>query len=738
MEHNDFYNGNPLLPKAGMVRKLTAHEEDEYGKCAVDPEYFVSNYFYAVHQEHGLMQITPYSYQLDALKQFKEMGRLIMLTARQVGKALGLSTRIPLYNGGFTTMEKIKTGDRIIGSDGNATRVIFKSDVFYEPTYELTFDTGEKVIACEEHLWAVTDHESGERVVLATKNMQDIPGRYSVALMSPVKSRSDEFNSILDDNQYRVDIDENGVSIDVSVLSTKHIQEIHNTIASQGFKVRNTNGLIQFNPRRKTDRFITSIKLVDVEPTQCIEVDAPDHLFAITDSFILTHNTTLAAGIILHTALFNKNKNIALLANLQSTAIEIMDRIKEAFENLPEFLKQGIRIWNRKTIKFENGCTIFANASKGSSIRGKSIYLLYVDECAFVDNWADFAASTLPTITSNKNAKIIYTSTPNGLNHFYEYCRLASERKNGFGYIEVPWHLVDGRDEEWKERTLRDMNYDLERFEVEQACQFMGSSGTLISGAGLKKLSATHPIYEHDNLKVYKHKEDKHIYAMIVDSSEGKGLDYSAFSVIDITKTPYEQVATFRSNTITPQDYSRIIQVVCQQYNEPYVLVELNAPAGTIVAELLFWDFEYENLIFTENMGKKGKKVSTGLGGKKVDRGIFTSTVVKATGCTMLKLLVEQDQLIIHDKGTIDELQTFSRKGKSYEAEQGKHDDLVMSLVLFGWLTAQRYFKDMTDTDVNSGLSERTDQEIDDYVSGLGVMVMNDGMDDEVAAPSYW
>lgn len=526
MEFNDFYKGNPLLPKAGTKRELTPEQIQEFMKCAADPVYFANNYFWAVHQEHGLMQITPYNYQIDALGQYAEKGRLIMLTARQVGK------------------------------------------------------------------------------------------------------------------------------------------------------------------------------------------------------------TTLATIIILHTALFNKNKNIALLANLQATAIEILDRIKEAFENLPDFLKQGVKIWNKKTVKFENGCTIFANASKGSSIRGKSIFLLYIDECAFVEDWDAFAASTLPTITSNKNAKIIYTSTPNGLNHFFEYCNLARSGKNGFGYIEVPWYKVDGRDEAWKEKTLQDMNYDLQRFSVEQECEFMGSSGTLINGATLKRLEAHVPIHEHDNLKIYKPKYGNHLYALIVDSSEGKGLDYSAFSVIDISQIPYEQVATFKSNTITPQDYARIIDIVCKQYNNPFVLVELNAPAGTIVSEQLFWDYEYENLIFTENLGKKGKKVSTGMGGKKVDRGIFTSAPVKATGCTMLKLLVEQGQLIIWDKETIDELRVFSKKGKSYEAEEGKHDDLVMGLVLFGWLSAQRYFKDMTDRDINKTLVERTDQEIEDYVDGIGVMVMNDGLDD--------
>ena len=237
--------------------------------------------------------------------------------------------------------------------------------------------------------------------------------------------------------------------------------------------------------------------------------------------------------------------------------------------------------------------------------------MLYCDEVAFIEGWNEFAASTLPTITSNDEAKIIYTSTPNGLNAFYDYCRLAKSGQNGYGYVEVPWYKVDGRDEAWKQKTLADMNFDEEKFKVEQECEFMGSSGTLISGATLKALEAQDSIFMHDNLKIYEDKKGNHMYAIVVDSSLGKGLDYHAFSVIDITATPYKQVATYHSNTTTPQDYAEIVYRVAKNYNDPYILIELNCPAGTTVSEILFWDKEYENLIMTENAGRAGKKIPT-------------------------------------------------------------------------------------------------------------------------------
>lgn len=440
--------------------------------------------------------------------------------------------------------------------------------------------------------------------------------------------------------------------------------------------------------------------------------------------------STTATVVLLHEVIFNKNKTVAILANKAPTAREILKRIKTAFEHLPKFLKPGVIEWNKSSVTFDNGCIIMAEASSSDNIRGRSINILFLDEMAFIPGWEDFAAGVLPTISSGGTTKLIITSTPNGLGPFYEIVEGARKKKNGFALVEVPWWRVPGRDEEWKQKTLAQLNFDQQKFEQEYEIEFMGSSGTLINGAALKLLEASVPIHEHDNLKVYKTKRGNHLYALIVDSSEGKGLDYSAFSVIDITAVPYEQVATFRSNTITPQDYARIINVVCKQYNDPYMLIELNAPAGSIVSELMFWDYEYENLIFTENLGKKGKKISMGLGNKKVDKGIFTSKPVKATGCTMLKLLVEQKQLLIWDKETIDELKVFSKKNNSYEAEEGKHDDLTMGLVLFGWLAAQQYFKQITDNDINKALTERTDPEIDDYVNGLGVLVVNTGMDD--------
>jgi hypothetical protein len=313
---------------------------------------------------------------------------------------------------------------------------------------------------------------------------------------------------------------------------------------------------------------------------------------------------------------------------------------------------------------------------------------------------------------------MIFTSTPCGLNHFFHYVDGGKNGVNGFSVLEVPWTAVPGRDLKWKEDILGTINHDLQKFEVEYNCAFEGSSGTLISGAVLKSLKAQMPvqIMTGYGFSIYEEVIPGHRYFCIVDVSRGKGLDYSAFHIIDTTNVPYKQVAVFRNNMITPTDYAAFIYRACKMYADAFVLVEINDIGGQI-PDLLSYDYEYENIIFTESHGRSGKRVSGGFGGN-VDKGIRTTKTVKAVGCSMLKLLIEQKKLEVVDKHTIAELNTFSQKGKSYEAEPGHHDDLVMGLVLFAWLSQDAFFVEMNDDNILQHLRDRSDQDmLDDLVS---------------------
>lgn len=428
--------------------------------------------------------------------------------------------------------------------------------------------------------------------------------------------------------------------------------------------------------------------------------------------------TTTAVVVILHYVLFNEYKTVALLANKGDSAREILDRVQIAYEALPKWLQQGVVEWNKGSIELENGCKVIAAASSSSAIRGKSVSFLYIDEAAFLENWNEFFASVYPTISSGKTTKILLTSTPNSLNHFWKICKGAQEGINGYDYIEVPWHKVPGRDEAWREDALAGIDNDTEKFEQEFNCSFIGSSGTLISGAKLKELAFSKPLYESEGLCQYEKPEGNHVYAMTVDVSRGKGLDYSTFNVIDITSMPYKQVCTFRDNFISPIDFASIIYRVGTAYNGALVLTEIN-DIGAQVSDTLVMDFGYENMLYTENAGREGKRISNGFG-KISDTGVRTTKSVKSVGCSILKMLIEQNQLIIYDFETIQELSRFSKKGNSYEAEPGSHDDLVMNLVVFGWLTSQAYFKEITDINTLHKLREKTEEQIEDDLLPFG------------------
>jgi hypothetical protein len=442
--------------------------------------------------------------------------------------------------------------------------------------------------------------------------------------------------------------------------------------------------------------------------------------------------TTTAVATILHYVLFNDYKTVALLANKGDAAREILDRIKIAYEALPKWIQQGVIEWNKGSVEFENGSKIIAAATSSNGIRGKSVSFLYIDEAAFVEGWDEFFASVFPTISSGTTTKILFTSTPNGLNHFYKTCEGAKEGKNGYQYIEVEWQKVPGRDAEWKQDTLASMDFDLRKFAQEFECEFIGSSGTLIEGSKLKSLVHHKPLQESNGISVYEQAIEGHMYFAVIDVSRGKGLDYSAMHIIDATEMPYRQVCTFRDNMIVPIEYTEIIHTLCKKYNDAQVLTEINDIGGQI-PDLLLHEYEYESILYTESAGRAGKRISSGFGSKKADKGIRTTKQVKSIGCSVLKLLIEQDQLIVNDFNTIAELSTFSRKGISYEAEPGCHDDLVMGLVLFGWLSDQQYFKHLTDINTIQHLRDRTRKELEDDLLPFGFI--DDGSNEWDTSP---
>ncbi len=654
---------------------------------------------------------------------------------------------------------------------------------------------------------------------------------------------------------------------DEHILFKEGMEETFVYNLKEGDTVHVENGMVE--------RVVRVVKTEKIEFMVDVTVDDDNHRF-ISNGFV-SHNTTFATVIILHYAIFNSDRRIALLANKGDTAREILSRVKLAFEYLPRWLQVGVNEWNKGSVELENGSIIIAAASSSSAIRGKtcvsgrtnitvrnketglietitmteleerlstdssintndsimkkflrndayeiltdngfedfegllvqenelnrvefeevsieatsdhrfltddgkwvfvnemtnsisvkngghfiksnkigvekvydpvnvksSSYLsngiishncsmVYIDECAFVQNWDEFSSSVLPTLSSGKKTILILTSTPNGLNHFYYYMEGAKKNKNGFAYLEVPWYKVPGRDEKWKEEVLASIGHDLQKFEQEYECSFQGSTGSLISGAALRLLEAQEPVYKNDQgLTQYIKPQKNHIYTLVADVSEGKGFDASTFQVYDVSTSPYKHVCSFRNNMITPTDFSSVINTIGRAYNNAYVLVENNNMGGQ-VCNLLWDDFEYENLLRTKNMGRDGKQICFG-NEKGSEIGIKTSNPIKLLGCSILKLLVEQNQMTVIDKETIGELSVFVRKGASYEADTGHHDDRVMPLVLFSWLTQTKFWKGMMEQNIFHGMQEFTKEAIEEMMKSTA-LIITDGLEDEV------
>jgi len=251
-------------------------------------------------------------------------------------------------------------------------------------------------------------------------------------------------------------------------------------------------------------------------------------------------------------------------------------------------------------------------------------------------------------------------------------------------------------------------------------CEFLGSTNTLISGAKLSTLAWAPPIERIGNLHIYEHPKQGHLYVIAVDTSEGQSLDYSAFTVIDCSQTPYKVVAKYYDNKITPLVYPNVIYNVAVKYNFAYCLVESNS-IGSQVVDGLYNDLEYENIFSTTNLGRGGQRISQGFS-KNSKFGIKMTSQIKAIGCSNLKGLIENSKLIIQDFDIISELTSFVATGPSFAAEPGCNDDLVMTLVLFSWLVAQPAFKELTDTDVRKKIFDERVQHESEQLLPFGVI----------------
>jgi hypothetical protein len=442
--------------------------------------------------------------------------------------------------------------------------------------------------------------------------------------------------------------------------------------------------------------------------------------------------TTVAAAYILWYTNFQSNKTVAIVANKEENAKETLSRYQLMYEHLPLWMQQGVKTWNKGDIELENGSKIRASATSASGLRSKSISFLYVDEASIISNTIaeQFFAATYPVISSGKTSKIVMTSTPLGYNHFWKYWNDAKTGQNDFYPFHVPYWKVPGRDKKWADEQLRLLGEV--KFNQEILCSFTGSTFTLIRPDIIAELSYKHPIHSKDNLDIYTLPQKDNIYVVVSDVSSGVGGDYSALVVIDITNVPYVVVAKYRNNTISTLLYPTVIYSVATEYNNAFVLLENNYSEQ--VGYILTNEYGYENILYvTKNA--KGQTVTGGFGSiGQTYVGVNTDKRIKRIGCFNFKSLLEEKKLLIFDADIISEISTFIESKGSYSADEGYNDDLVITLVLFGWLTTNAYFKELTDVNLRKLMYEQRIQDIEDEMLPVGYL--NKGYSKEITIES--
>ena len=453
-----------------------------------------------------------------------------------------------------------------------------------------------------------------------------------------------------------------------------------------------------------------------------------EHRFNICKLPRQSGKSTIVTAYLLWYVLFNANVNVAILANKAPTAREMLGRLQLSYEKLPKWMQQGIVGWNKGSLELENGSKILASSTSASAVRGMSFNIIFLDEFAFVPNHIaeQFFASVYPTISSGKSTKVIIISTPHGMNQFYKLWHDAERNANNYVATEVHWSQVPGRDDKWKQQTIE--NTSEAQFRVEFECEFLGSVDTLITPSKLRMMPYKDPIQQKKGLAVYEQVIPEHNYIITVDVSRGVGNDYSAFVVLDTTAIPYKVVARYKNNQIKPIVFPNLIVDVAMNYNNAYILCEVNDIGGQ-VADIIQYDLEYENLLMVSMRGRAGQQLGQGFSGKKTQLGIKMSTAVKQVGCSNLKALIEDDKLLVEDYDTIAELTTFIQKGQSFQAEDGCNDDLAMCLVIFSWMAMQPYFKEMHDNDVRQRIYEDQRDQIEQDMAPFGFV--SDGLEED-------
>jgi len=395
--------------------------------------------------------------------------------------------------------------------------------------------------------------------------------------------------------------------------------------------------------------------------------------------------TVTSSVYLLWRTLNKENINIGIVANKGPTAAEVLDKIKKIFIEMPIWLQTGVEVWNKGSVEFDNGVRIMTDSPSSDSFRGYTINILYIDELAYIPkkDWDEFSDSVFPTMNSLSFKQFIGTSTPNGVNHFYDLVKQA-QILDEYEYVTCDWTEVPRYDKEgnivptdkYKELTIK--KYGLQYWKQTEECAFLGSSNTLVSAEALERIQ-NHIVEVQKypslfkGLNVYKKPKKNHIYVMSVDTSKD-GIDDFSINIIDVTKFPFEQVADANLSVdylIMPEYLSELGEL----YNKALCVIENNEGSGQSIADAMWNVYSYENMYRDKN--------TDGRIGFKRYPGFRTTPKTRSQILGLLKVFIDEGKLIINSKTTLSQLYTFTKNDSDkYEAEAGYKDDNIMSLAI--------------------------------------------------------
>lgn len=673
----------PNIKAADVEIQRTMEQELEYVKAASDAEYFAKNFYKITSIDKGFILFDMYKYQEELFQAFQENRFNISLQARQSGKCVHHDTQIKL--------KKVSTDEILEMSIGEFHHQIVQ--------------------------------ENGKRFTL-----DDSPMEGDFNLSNFTKRKFEDSFTVIDfeiwtDSGWEP-LESSHVTVDYDVWyleteggKTLHCADDHIVFKNGSSPIQKYVKNLKAGHRILTETGVDTVKFVFKMGygTQMYDLQVGSNNHRYYTGGILSHNTTVVAAFILWFAMFHPDKDIAILANKEKQAKEVLSRISKSYLDMPFFLQRGCRKYGSTEIEFDNGSRIRAFATTPESIRGNSVALLYIDEVAFVENDMEFWESTLPTLASAKSSRAILTSTPKGERGLFHKIWKEAEpdengETNGFHRTKVAWYDVPpyAEDPNWEPSERRRIGDA--RFEQEYNCSFKGSSNTLIQNKYLEKMITKRPIDEISEFtKIFSKYDEEHRYVAVADVGGGVGKDYSVLTVFDVTEYPFRIAAKYRNNKISPLMFPHTIISMCKEYGNCPVLVETNNDVGGQAITVLWYEMEYEETIMT-SVDQKRAGAGIRIGGRMGKPGIKTTSRVRNIGCSNLKTLIEQNQLIIEDLDTIQELGTFIDTGTRFEADKGCHDDCVMTLVLFSWLTKQEWFVDLFEKNVSDNLMKTSTQ----------------------------